>query len=151
MLPLFLSIGLQQAHNSSASPLSALPNPQSLSGISTIAGQQPLSIDTPPQFISLDTALTHVAHPAQSKEAVNVGPSSPPVPKKLADKIWKGEYIDLCELLPSQLGAPEPTVYDLFGKTERVRPRKRITSIQEWMLCFNTYTTIVTIYATQNA
>jgi hypothetical protein len=60
---------------------------------------------------------------APSTEAINIGSCLPPVPKKMAEHIWKGEYIDLRELLPSQLGAPEPTVFDLFSKTERVDPK----------------------------
>ena len=41
---------------------------------------------------------------------------------------------DFRDLLPSQLGAPEPTVFDLFGKTDKTRPRKYTSSIQEWVI-----------------
>ena len=47
--------------------------------------------------------------PIQSTEAIMVGPHSPPVPKKLGTKIWDEEFVELSELLPSHLGAPEPT------------------------------------------
>ena len=80
---------------------------------------------------------------AQSTEVISVGHCSPPVPKKLAERIWRKEFIDFRDLLPSQLGAPEPTVFDLFGKTDKVRPQKHISSIQEWVICFNTFSTIV--------
>ena len=75
-----------------------------------------------------------------------MGPNSPPVPKKLAERIWKGEYIDLIDLLPSQLGAPELTFLDLLAKTEKARPKKQITTIQEWALCFNTFMTIIAMH-----
>ena len=133
-------IGTQQSAGSS---LSALPNSEALTGMQTIAEQQ---FSTPPQLVSLNSALANILPPtekAQSAEAITVGPSSPPLPKRLADRIWKGEYIDLRELLPSHLGVPEPTVFDLFSKTERIRPRKHISSIQDWMLCFNTFISIV--------
>ena len=31
---------------------------------------------------------------------------SPPIPKKLVDKIWRNEFIELSELLPACLGIP---------------------------------------------
>ena len=41
---------------------------------------------------------------------VIMGHLSPPVPAKLAWKIWRGEFMDLNHLLPHRLGAPEPTL-----------------------------------------
>ena len=99
----------------------------------------------PPLLIPLTTPLTALSAPqtTQSTEAISVGPCSPPVPKKLAERIWKKEFIDFRDLLPSQLGAPEPTVFDLFGKTDKARPKKQISTIQEWVICFNTYSAII--------
>ena len=72
--------------------------------------------------------------------------NSPPVPRKLAEKIWKGEYIQLDKLLPSNLGAPELTLVDLLGKNqEKQEYSKRIKTIQQWVICFNAYTSIVAI------
>jgi len=48
----------------------------------------------------------------------------PPVPKRLADKIWRGEYIELWELLPTQLGAAESTFLDLMSKSEKSKPKR---------------------------
>ena len=62
------------------------------------------------------TSVLKVSSSEQTSEAIIVGMNSPPVPKKLAEKIWKGEYIQLDKLLPSNLGAPELTLVDLLGK-----------------------------------
>ena len=92
------------------------------------------------------TSVLKVSSSEQTSEAFIVGITSPPVPKKLAEKIWKGEYIQLDKLLPSNLGAPELTLVDLLGKNqEKQEYSKRIKTIQQWVICFNAYTSIVAI------
>ena len=54
-----------------------------------------------------------------------------------------GEFIELHELLPSRLTTPELTFSDLFSLKEKHKPKKEITSIQEWVVCFNTYISLV--------
>lgn len=72
-----------------------------------------------------------------------VGPVSPPVPSKLAEKIWRGEYIELDELLPARLGAPAPTVLDVLLHGEKAKPKKNISTIEDWVLSFNTFISVV--------
>ena len=49
-------------------------------------------------------------------------------------------------LLPSNLGAPQLTWVDLLGKNqERQDSTKRIKTIQQWVICFNAYTSIIAI------
>ena len=51
--------------------------------------------------------------------------SSPPVPRKIAEQIWKGQYnIELKKLLPANLGAPEPTILISWENKRRPGPRK---------------------------
>ena len=78
-----------------------------------------------------------------STKAISVGPCSPPVPKILAERIWRKEFIDFRDLFPSQLGAPEPTIFNLFEKTDKAHPKKYISSIQEGVICFSTFSSIV--------
>ena len=61
-------------------------------------------------------SVLKVSSSEQTSEAIIVGMNSPQVPKKLAEKIWKGEYIQLNKLLPSNLGVPELTLVDVLGK-----------------------------------
>ena len=92
------------------------------------------------------SSVIKVSSSEQTSEAVVVGMNSPPVPKKLAEKIWKGEYVQLDKLLPSNLGAPELTLVDLLGKNqERQDSTKRIKTIQQWVICFNAYISIIAI------
>ena len=72
-----------------------------------------------------------------------MGTHSPPVPKKLAEKIWSGEFLEFSELLPSWLGGPELTLQDLVANKDRQNEAKRITTIQQWVVCFNTYTSVM--------
>ena len=61
----------------------------------------------------------------------------------LAEKIWRGEFIELHELLPSRLTTPEPTVLDLLSSREKSTPKKTISTIQEWATCFNSYISLI--------
>ena len=80
-----------------------------------------------------------------SKKASVISTTSPPVPRKLAEAIWRDEFIDLSELRPARLGASEPTLLELFSgdQTKRSRAKKAITMIEDWALCFNTYIAVV--------
>jgi hypothetical protein len=66
-----------------------------------------------------------------------VGHGSPPIPAKLAEKIWRGEYMDLNALLPHRLGAPEPTLTEAFQR--KTQEEKTITTIEQWVVCFSSY------------
>ena len=90
----------------------------------------------------LATLLSQVeSASSEPKKAVVIGTSYPPIPYKIAEAIWRDEYIDLAELLPARLGAPEPTLLELFSgnHNKRTRIKKNITTIEEWVLCFNAY------------
>ena len=80
--------------------------------------------------------------PTSSVNAVVVGSASLPVPLKLAEKIWKGEFIDIHKLSPARLGAAEPTIYDLLSQEKPKKPRYAY-SIEEWVVCFNTYISVI--------
>ena len=40
-----------------------------------------------------------------STTGVMINPNSPPVPMKIVQRAWNGEYIDMAELLPQSLSA----------------------------------------------
>ena len=80
-----------------------------------------------------------------STDAVVVSRNLPPVPAKVAEKIWKKEFIEMELLLPTRLGVPEPTLGDLVaGERKQQKEKKTISRAQEWVVCFNTYVAIVT-------
>lgn len=76
---------------------------------------------------------------------IAVGVNTPPVPLKLAERIWRKEFIDLSELLPARLGAPELTLMDLIAKRDKVKESKKIHTIEQWVVCFNTYISVMSI------
>lgn len=50
---------------------------------------------------------------------VIVGQSSPPIPAKVVERIWRGAHVDLNMLLPHRLGAPEPTLTEVLQRRAR--------------------------------
>ena len=68
---------------------------------------------TPTELISPMTPAAGVVNQPPSSgllDAVVIGGCAPPVPKKLAEKIWSREFVDFDLLLPANLGAPELTM-----------------------------------------
>lgn len=128
-----------------------MPHSSALSGITTFTSPKvsaSISSGTSSSVMAL-TPLTPLADilpgygNSISTDAISVGPSSPPIPLKLAQKIWRNEFIDLQELLPARLGIPEPTLLDVLTKPESTKPKKEIKTVQQWALCFNSYVTVL--------
>ena len=91
-------------------------------------------------------SLTQAEPPSsKSKKAIVIGSSYRPIPYKIAEVIWRDQYLDLAELLPVRLGAPEPTLLELFSGSQNktARAKKGITNIEECVPCFNAYIAIV--------
>ena len=88
------------------------------------------SVSTPLQAL-LPTSVSEVAQQS-STEAVVKGTCTPPIPKKLSQKVWKGE------LSPMKLGTPEPTILDIFqSKQKKARGKsEKIETIEIWVRCF---------------
>ena len=57
----------------------------------------------------------------------------------------RGQSVDLAELLPACLGAPDPTLLELFSGTQKKQTisKKGITTIEEWVVSFNAYIAVV--------
>ena len=112
----------------------------------TVAGPS-MSTVTATTGISPTTPLTQLVpstdHPRSTLSAIVVSRSIPPVPIKLASKIWQGEFVEIECLLPARLGAPEPTLGDLVTGEKQQKDKRGITSIQEWVTCFNTYMSVL--------
>ena len=73
-----------------------------------------------------------------------VSPNDPPIPNKLAQRVWKGEYIELSEFLPESLGASDPISQGTVSESKGTRKQK-VSSISQWVQCFKTYMSIVAL------
>jgi len=61
-----------------------------------------------------------------TNHTVIVDPNAMPIPNKLIQKIKRGEYVDMTELLPNGNGN-----------------EAKISSVAQWGECFNAYITVV--------
>ncbi len=107
-------------------------------------------VTAPAVGLSLNTPLiqripTKELPQSTTTAAIIVSRSLPPVPGKLATKIWQEEYIDLDGLLPTRLGAPEPTLGDLIAGDKQHKEKRGISCIQEWVTCFNTFMAVLAL------
>ena len=140
---------MQQAANSSdahSPAVGQLPHADALQNIPVFTETPHPASQGQQGSVQLEAPVSQLLQESKdtSTKAVSVGPGSPPIPRKLAEKIWRGEFIELHELLPSRLTTPEPTVLDLLShKVERPAPKKTISTIQEWVTCFNTYIALI--------
>ena len=110
---------------------------------SNIAGAQ-----TPIELFSPTTPAARVINQPPSSgllDAVVIGGCAPPVPKKLAEKIWSGEFVDFDMLLPANLGAPELTMRDLLANKNRPVKSSKVESFKQWIICFNTYLSVLSM------
>ena len=74
-------------------------------------------------------------------DLVVVGPTSLPVPCKLCDRIWDNQFVNMQELLPARLGAPDPSWKDLIeavSKGKSTNMGKTIKSIEQWVARYET-------------
>jgi hypothetical protein len=67
-----------------------------------------------------------------------IAPGGVGIPSKVAQRIWKGEFVEMAELLPEKLGQadtpPAPS------KEDKQKPKKkRVVAILQWVECFHTY------------
>ena len=98
-MPVLLAGTLPVMASSSEVDLSTTQSPPSHLG--SMGGGAGLTPMTPLASLLPPTA------PSPSYEAVDVGTHTPSVPKKLPEKIWSSKFLEISELLPSRLGAPE--------------------------------------------
>ena len=93
-----------------------LPNPSLISNVPSFASAAGPSGAVSPSVCATLLPSTPLASlvphtdsiQERTADAVLIGCSSPPIPRKLAERAWGGEYVDLAELSPVRLGTPEP-------------------------------------------
>ena len=138
-----------------------VPSPSALAGIPLIQSTPSLPASSttgmtnrfsstllPNQSTATPAALIGTA-PAPYPNAPQGAPivvrlNDPPIPNKLAQRVWKGEYIDLSEFLPELLGASEPISQGIVSESKGTRKQK-VSSISQWVQCFNAYMSIVAL------
>ena len=66
------------------------------------------------------------------------------MPKKLANKIESGEFVDMAELLPDRLGCTRSLALEDKGGVPKSK-RRAVTNILEWIQCFSVYIAIIAL------
>ena len=72
---------------------------------------------------------------------VYVGEGLPPIPRKLAHKIVRWEYVEMAELLPEFWSLSKEEETEARRPTSR-RP-KQVTEFHTWLQCFATYSSVL--------
>jgi len=72
-----------------------------------------------------------------------VGDGLPPVPQKIVEQIHKGEYIEMCELLPEFWMAPREGEESATQRTAKSRGRRQTQDIHVWLQCFAVYVAVM--------
>ena len=112
---------------------------ESPTAVTSAAARPVLSVAQSLGLLSQSTPLEQLLPPAERQSTVVVSRNLPPIPAKLVEKIGRREYVDLDQLLPAKLGDPESTLGDLVAGGKKQKEKKGISSIQEWVVCFNAY------------
>lgn len=98
-------------------------------------GNAPLEADIP-QRPSTQQPLPQ--NSADTAQGVSIGDGLLTVPKKLAERIWRWEFVELGDLLPE----------NWVGKTEDTNPlgvvrrKRQITDIHTWIQCFASFVSV---------
>ncbi len=79
----------------------------------TNRGVEPLGIELPVLGGAVD-------------DLVAVGPTSLPIPRKICEKIWDNQFVNMQELRPSRLGAADPTWRDLVEVASRGKSSENV-------------------------
>ena len=94
----------------------------SVASTTTALGSSSSVVTPHTPLAALMTSAEQEASIAKTKKEIVIGSTFPPIPYKLAESIWRDEYVDLAELLPVRLGAPEPTLLELFAGHQKKQP-----------------------------
>ena len=130
---------MQLTFHSLHAELGVIPPAGAISEVSLINRQ--LESQSPPDP-SLNLQL-HLPAVSYYKEgcSIFIGAATPPVPPKLVERIKAGEFIDMAELLPDRMGTSKSFIAD--ESTKQKSRRRPVSSIIEWVQCFNTYLAVM--------
>ena len=113
-------------------------------------GAQPGSLrDTVKTVANLLSQAPIIQHQKGAQESegqgLYIGEGLPPVPPRLASKIAKGEYMDMCDLLPEFWVTPHSEEEVASQRSARSRGRKRTQEIHVWLQCFALYAAVAAV------
>ena len=92
--------------------------------------------------IQKDPLSNSQCHTYKELTGVQIGAGLPPVPQKLVQKIQSGEYVNISELLPEQLGLSD---IKLSSEKQQGPKKKAISNILEWVQYFAIYVSVIAI------
>ena len=89
-----------------------------------------------PQF----TVAPSVPAAMAETSTLAIAPSGVAIPPKLAQKIWRGDFVEMTELLPDKLGQLDPPETSGSKDADKKRSKgKWVANILQWVECFHSY------------
>ncbi|KAL5471327.1 hypothetical protein EMCRGX_G029431 [Ephydatia muelleri] len=90
---------------------------------------------------TMQPAVAHSIPDPRNEPAVSVGEGMAPVPRKLAEKIWKWEFVEMSEMVAENWlqKSDEPGT----GLVAVNRRKRLVTELIPWVQCFATYTSVM--------
>lgn len=90
---------------------------------------------------TMQPAGTHSMPDQYNEPGIQVGEGMAPVPKKLAEKIWKWEFVEMSEMVAESWSQKldEPSA----GLVAVNRRRRPVTELIPWVQCFATYISVM--------
>ncbi len=134
-----------------SAPLGQVP-PASLLGAVPLFSAANLTVPPPSLAANASTTLAGTCMSAApllttgsvDTQPVVVGPSIPPIPRKLAESIWKGQFVAIKDLLPAAL-AKENVAHEEKKDKKRAKRRPEVRDIASWVLGFSAYVGVIAL------
>ena len=131
--------------------LGSLPSAQSLARFSLLPNTVPAPLLSSITLAPIALVVPSFPMPSQVSQPLLLSPSFSPLPPKLVDRIRKGEFVEMRELLTDnisllhRLEKLQPGMSSLQHATGSSCPRLReVSSILTWTYCFLSYCTVRT-------
>ena len=137
--------------------LSGLPNPSSIASVPLMSGGgtsipfptglNPAALTSSLPHLTGSGSIPSITVTPAVQSLPMVGPCAVPIPAKLAQRIWRKEFVDMALLLHESLSqlAEDRVQSDPREETKGKKARHKVVNILQWVECFHNYISVVIV------